>query len=136
VLVPLVPKRSKCKHSWLTSDGKCRNKNGESNSANFMIKSKMPKTLWRKLKPQSGNTKTSGDAATKSTKNKSKIINRALPEKGENENDVEDVHIDGETVTVGDMKISEKGVEMPDAIITDKGVSAKTARQKFYLLKK
>jgi serine/threonine protein kinase len=105
-------------------------KTAESNSANFIIKVENAKNALAKAETSKRETKTSGDAATKSTKNKSKNNKSGAAGKGENENDVEDVHIDGETVTVGDMKISEKGVEMPDAIITDKGVRRKNGSTK------
>jgi serine/threonine protein kinase len=97
----------------------------ESNSANFMVKVENAKNALAKAETGKRETKTSVDSTAKNAKNKAKNNKSGNAAKGEDENDAEEVKIDGETVIVGDMKITEKGIEMPDAIITDKGVRRK-----------
>jgi hypothetical protein len=99
-------------------------KSADSISGNHVVNVETPSNVLANPESVKRETKSSGDTAVKNSKNKAKN-NKSSASGSNQEDDPAKVEIDGETVIVGGMKITENGIETPHAIIDDNGVRRK-----------
>lgn len=107
-------------------------KSAASNSANFVIKAESANSSSVSAETAKREAKASGDSAAKNAKNKAKNNKSSAAENIEDDSEANKVEIDGETVVIGDMKITETSIETPDAFIDDTGIRRKNPSKKTF----
>ena len=105
-------------------------KNADANSEKFIINVETAAGSSTNAETAKRDAKNSADTNAKTAKNKAKNNKSGAAEDDAEETEPDKVEIDGETVRVGNMTITEHGIETPDAIIDDNGVRRKHGSKK------